>query len=251
LGATVGYWNFEDDDPRTIARACVGALDSLSRSGIDGYLSLKAPVLEPDLGAVDAITTRARELGIDLHLDSLWPEAVDLMFELVARAGDAGVRTGCTLPAAWDRSTSDAERAIGSGCHRIRLVKGQWQQSRLPLRELRSRYLSLVARLAGAAGPVAVATHDTPLAGRALRALLDAGTPCELELLVGLPPGPALRAAAALGVPVRVYVPFGRATAPYSRELRRSAMAWYRLLTDAMRSAGGSHRWFGSLPPGR
>ena len=63
-----------------------------------------------------------------------------------------------------------------------------------------------------------------PLAREALRRLRAAGTPCELELLFGLPAMPAARAADELSVPVRIYVPYGHATLPYRiADARRDA----------------------------
>jgi proline dehydrogenase len=60
-----------------------------------------------------------------------------------------------------------------------------------------------------------VATHDEALVRVALQRLRAAGTPCELELLFGLPAAAAAHAADELSAPVRVYVPYGHATLPY------------------------------------
>lgn len=72
--------------------------------------------------------------------------------------------------------------------------------------DIESNYLALVSRLAGRSAPVAVATHDPGLADRALRLLLAAGTPCELEQLRGLPTRRTMAVAKDLGVPVGIYV---------------------------------------------
>ena len=63
---------------------------------------------------------------------------------------------------------------------------------------------------------VGVATHDPDLAEAALNLLLEAGTPCELELLRGLPRRRTLEVARRMGVPVRFYYPFGPGWWPYA-----------------------------------
>ena len=77
-------------------------------------------------------------------------------------------------------------------------------------------YLSLVGQLAGRAAPVAVATHDPALAEAALALLIARGTPCELEQLRGLPGRRTRAVARRLGVPVRVYLPYGPGWWPYA-----------------------------------
>ena len=61
-----------------------------------------------------------------------------------------------------------------------------------------------------------MATHHPPLAEAALGILRKAGTPCELEQLRGLPSRRTMGIAARLGVPVRVYIPFGPGWWPYA-----------------------------------
>jgi proline dehydrogenase len=89
--------------------------------------------------------------------------------------------------------------------------------------------LTLADRLAGRAGHVIVATHDGDLAREALARLRAAGTPCELELLLGLPPQASIRAAREAGVGVRAYVPYGCARLPYrlSEAGRNPAVLWW------------------------
>ena len=66
-----------------------------------------------------------------------------------------------------------------------------------------------LARLAGRSAPVGVATHDPMLAERALALLAASGTPAELELLRGLPRRRCESVARRMGLPVRLYLPFG------------------------------------------
>ncbi|WP_254514881.1 proline dehydrogenase family protein [Novosphingobium sp. G106] len=84
--------------------------------------------------------------------------------------------------------------------------------------DIEASYLGLVTRLAGRTAPVSVATHSPLLAERALAILLDAGTPCELEQLRGLPMRRTMAIARRLGVPVRIYVPFGPGWLPYAAD---------------------------------
>jgi proline dehydrogenase len=63
-----------------------------------------------------------------------------------------------------------------------------------------------------------VATHDPALAEATLRLLIAAGTPCELEQLRGLPRRRTMAVARKLGVPVRLYSPFGPGWWPYAAD---------------------------------
>jgi proline dehydrogenase len=125
---------------------------------------------------------------------------------------------------------------------RVRVVKGQWEDSRQPL-EPRRGFMSVIERLAGRAAHVAVATHEARLAHEALTRLAASGTPAELELLYGLPLGAVMNVANRLRVPVRLYVPYGHAWLPYAlANARRNPRVLLWLLEDAMR---------GRTPPGR
>jgi proline dehydrogenase len=99
---------------------------------------------------------------------------------------------------------------------KTRIVKGQWPDPEHPDMDLREGFLAVVDRLAGRARRVAVATHDALLAREALHRLTAAGTPCELELLFGLPMRAARQVARDLGVSTRVYIPYGHSWVPYA-----------------------------------
>lgn len=107
-----------------------------------------------------------------------------------------GQALGLTRPARWLRSDADANADADA--------------------DLCERFLAIVDRLAGQPGEVAIATHDTPLAREAITRLRRHGTPCELELLCGLPRRASLALALELAVPVRMYIPFGQAWLPYA-----------------------------------
>ncbi|HEV2867122.1 MAG TPA: proline dehydrogenase, partial [Allosphingosinicella sp.] len=134
------------------------------------------------------------------------------------------------------RSTADAARFRETSA-RIRIVKGEWSDTAAAERDVEADYLRLVTGLAGRAAPVAVATHDPSLAERALRILLAAATPCELEQLRGLPNRRTMAVARRLGVPVRVYVPFGPGWWPYALDkalARPHLLSW--MISDRLGS---------------
>jgi proline dehydrogenase len=137
------------------------------------------------------------------------------MFAAIERALPSHASLGCTIPGRWLRSPDDASRAADWKL-RVRVVKGQWADPAQPEMDMRRGFLDVIDRLRGRTTCVAVASHDVPLAREALTRLLDAWTPCELELLHGLPHHASLRMATQLGVPVRFYVPHGKAWLPYA-----------------------------------
>ena len=61
-----------------------------------------------------------------------------------------------------------------------------------------------------------VATHDAPLAAKAMAILAEAGTPFEQEFVFPLPIEPALREGVKYGAGARLYIPYGDAWLPYS-----------------------------------
>lgn len=228
FASIVSYWNGDDDVPRTVADAGLAALGMVRRRGLDCYLSVKATALDFDDGLLGELLERGREPGIRIHFDSMWPEAAGRTFALIAGARAKAAAIGCTLPGRWPRSVRDADFGVERGLA-VRVVKGQWVDPDDPGLEPRAGFLAVIDRLAGRARHVAVATHDVPLACEALRRLQAAQTSCELELLLGLPVARAARAARDLGVPVRLYVPYGRAWVPYcvSQVRRNPRMLWW------------------------
>ncbi|MEJ1936663.1 hypothetical protein WDZ92_41255, partial [Nostoc sp. NIES-2111] len=83
-----------------------------------------------------------------------------------------------------------------------------------PSRDLREGFMAVTQRIAGRSVPVSAASHDVPLAARALQVLKDAGTPAELELLYSMPHEASLACAAANGWSPRLYVPYGKGFIP-------------------------------------
>jgi proline dehydrogenase len=215
IGSTICYWNADLEPPRSIVNAYFGILDRISRDRLDAYLSVKAPPLGFSRELVGEIVDRANLAGTRVHFDSLSPEATDRTFSLLEDAAARCPTLGCTLPGRWRRSVADADRAVELGLC-VRVVKGQWTDPEDPQRDMGEGFLALVDRLAGRARLVAVATHDIALARCALTRLRTAGTPCELELLYGLPVSQGLSLSREMSIPTRIYVPFGHAWLPYA-----------------------------------
>lgn len=241
LRATVCYWNPQEDSPREVANAYLSALDAFEREKADWYLSIKAPALEFSLPLVDELVGRCKQLRVRAHFDAHGPETADATFRMIEHAlagtnSDNGSSAflGCTLPGRWRRSLRDADWAIKAGLN-VRVVKGQWKDSDDADRDLRRGYLEIIEHLAGRARHVAVATHDPLVVSPALDMLVASGTPCELELLYGLPFSPAIDLARQREIPVRVYIPYGHGWLPYclSQARKNPRILWW-LLRDLL-----------------
>ncbi len=107
--------------------------------------------------------------------------------------------------------------------------------------------MQIIEVLAGRATRVAVASHDVPLVDTAVARLQRAGTPCEIELLYGLPMRESRAQALAHGLDVNVYVPYGKAFLPYALSRLRSQprVVWW-LLRDLL---GSKHSEVAAQPP--
>jgi proline dehydrogenase len=208
FAATLGYFQSSKARPEEIVAAHRAAARLAAG---DVYLSVKAPPLGFDPARLREIAGAGLPLLFDAHACR---DAGPTLEAVSGLLGDYPA-TGFALPARWRRSLADAAD-FRDGAARIRVVKGEWADPEGSDPDLDANYLRLVARLAGRAAPVAVATHDPDLAERALSLLLRAGTPCELEQLRGLPRRRTVAIARRLGVVVRIYVPFGPGWWPYA-----------------------------------
>ena len=231
--STLCFWDAQDDLPRLIADRYVAALRAIQRARMDSYVSIKAPSLGFDAGLVAEIAEAAVEAGgVRMHFDSLGVETVDRTFELIEHARSYRAPLGCTIPGRWGRSPRDAGRAAQMGL-RVRVVKGQWADPAGAV-DPHAGFLNVIDALSGGAAPVAVATHHPALARAAVRKLQAGGTPCEMELLYGLPSRAVLKVARELKVPVRYYLPYGYAWLPYAlRQARRDPRILWWVLRDA------------------
>jgi CelD/BcsL family acetyltransferase involved in cellulose biosynthesis len=204
MPVTAGFFQAATAAPVDIAAAYRTLADGLA--GCDALLALKAPAI----GFDEALVREIAAGGIPLTFDSLTEPHAERTLAL-AESFSAGV----AIPARWQRSLADAERLREGPC-RIRLVKGEWGDPQGDVEDIAEAYLGLARLLTGRKATVGVATHDPALAEAALRILLDAGTPCELEQLRGLPRRRTTAVAQKLGVAVRLYYPFGPGWWPYA-----------------------------------
>jgi proline dehydrogenase len=218
VGVALGYWDAPGDSAAQVEAMSLAAIEGIAEAGLDGYVALKPTVF----GRVETIVSRARELGVPVHLDSTGLAEADASWELLERIARPDV--GCTLPSLWGRSLADAKRAVKLGL-RVRVVKGQWPDPDFRVDDEEQRFLELVGTVSDAPY-VAVATHDRPLAEEAQRRVGHAVH----ERMLNLPwRGPDLP-------PTRIYVPFGHPYLPYStRRARSSARVARWLARDVIR----------------
>lgn len=237
---TLCYWNGEQDAPELVARQYAAILDALAGAKSGSYLSVKATALGYDRSLLENLIARAKLAGTRIHFDAMWPDSAEPTFELLADLRTRYDQLSCTLPGRWQRSLRDAAR-VSEWQMPVRVVKGQWADPAQPEINPHAGFLAVIDRLAGRAAHVAVATHEPALARAALERLRAAGTSCELELLFGLPTRAVVPIARALNVPVRVYVPYGAAWAPYclSQVRRNPRMLWW-VARDALLGRAGT-----------
>ncbi|MFV1958266.1 MAG: proline dehydrogenase [Planctomycetota bacterium] len=232
--STIGYWNDPTDPVSLVDAQYLACLDALGGSDLDGYLSVKVPALRFDPDLLHPLLRRAAAGGVRVHFDSLGPEHADRTWQVLETASAHHPDLGCTLPGRWRRSVEDVDRAV-AGHWRVRIVKGQWEDPDAQGLDPREGYLEVAKRLAGRAHHVAVATHDVALAERVVGVLQAARTPCELELLHGLPMRAARRLARRRRLPLRVYVPYGASWLPYTMDVvRRNPRILGWMLLDRM-----------------
>ncbi len=213
FASTLCYWGESLEDPHEVLDHYLRSLTACVASELNADLAVKIPALWNSHDHVARVVNLAREHRRTVMFDSHDPAASDTTFAFMeALSADY---LGCAIPGRWRRSIADADRAIELGIC-VRVVKGQWADPDAPDIDLRQGFLSIVDRLAGRARNVRIATHDAKLAAESVRRLQEKATPCELELLYGLPIRAVADVAQRAGVPVRIYIPYGTAWLPYS-----------------------------------
>lgn len=238
--SSLAYLNAHGEIPDRIAKVDRQALAEFARPDVQRFVSVKAPALHFDKGLIGDLAEQARRHGVGIHFDSHGIAAADATLECAQHARRITEQVGVTLPAAWSRSLVDAERALRLELRHVRVVKGAFDLELNTDHARREAYLRIIDILCGGGCRVGVATHDHDLADEAIRRLQETGTPCEIELLHGLPARRMLRVAQARGVPVRLCVQYGAAWAPYSVEqvLRRPEIVGW-VLKDLVSYLGG------------
>jgi proline dehydrogenase len=232
--STLAFWDETGAAPADVLNAYTESLQALQTETLNSYVSVKAPSLQYSLNAFRQLIDKCQSRKIRLHFDSLGADAADPIRKLIEALLPDYSNISFTLPGRWQRSLTDADWAVDHGVG-VRVVKGQWADPAMPELDPHKGFLEVIERLAGRARFVAVATHNPTLAKPALERLLKAGTPCELELLFGLPTNSVLRIASELGVRIRVYVPYGYGWLPYSLlQARENPKILWWMLKDAM-----------------
>jgi proline dehydrogenase len=246
--STICFWDGEGDTTEGIVANYDAIILRIEELKSHCYISVKPWPLKHSADLFRHFSQEAKSRGVKMHFDSAstsdQEQTLSLIRDLVPISGTLSY----TLPGRWHRSVADTELAIEQGLD-VRVVKGQWVDPSEPVDPFEG-FLKVIERLAGRARHVSVATHDPKLVRAALSALLARGTPCELELLYGLPVGAVLPIARELGVPVRVYLPYGHAWLPYVvgrlKKEPRVALWLMRDVMDSMRSRivgkGGNSR---------
>lgn len=214
FSSIVCRWNDRDETPRFVADTYLAAVEAIARSQLDCHLAVKVPALGLSLERVSEVVLRAGAAGVPVRFDAQAHRFAEATLDLAAGLAGRVPWLGVVLPGRWRRSVHDADHMAELGIP-VRVVKGQYPDPADPDRDPRAGFRVVVERLAGRARHVAIATHDAELARESLSLLRKAGTPCALELLLGLPFEEALAEARAAAVPVRVYVPYGVPSVPY------------------------------------
>lgn len=246
FASTICYWNRSHEPPEAIAAACIEALAEAEGEASISSISVKFSPLEFNQALLHRILHAASGTRVCIHFDAHGPESAEPTFLAMEQAIKLYPHLGCTLPGRWQRSCADAERAMALGLQ-VRVVKGQWADIGHSDLDPRPGYLRVVDQLAGRASLVAVATHDGDLGRESLQRLLRRGTECLLELLYGLPMQAPLAVAREMGVPVRIYIPFGYGCLPYClTQVRSNPWIVLWLLRDAI--SGGLLRTPNYLP---
>lgn len=236
LPTTLGYWDADGESPDAVLDKYLEALQSLSTSPLDSYLSIKLPSLDYCRSRLEQVLELAKLTGRRVHFDALGPGTVDHTRAMIDEALNQYDHLRFTLPGRWQRSLVDADWVVDRALP-VRVVKGQFPDPHDPDRDRRKGFLAVVERLAGKAKHVSVATHDPAVIEPALRTLLEAGTSCDLEVLYGLAWRSGVATARRLCVPARVYVPYGAAFLPYClAEARRSPQLLCRALADTIKA---------------
>lgn len=229
--STPCFWDGDNDRAETIVSNYNATIHGVGLLNSDSYVSVKPWPLQHSTELFRHFSLEAKSRGIKLHYDSASAEDQEKTIRLIRELLPIGCKFGYTLPGRWQRSVADAELAHELGLD-VRVVKGQWAD---PLQDVdpSDGYMRVIERLAGRAPHVGVATHHPRLAHKALSTLLEHGTSCELELLYGLPVRAVLPVAKKLGVPVRVYLPYGHAWLPYAvGRLRKQPQMIFWLMRD-------------------
>ncbi len=233
--ATICPWNNKGDDFNMVAEAYILAARQIIRHKLNCYLSIKTPAIGFDKVLMNKIVETAREGGLRIHFDAQNPETAADNLSLFEKTYENYANISYTLPARWQRSIGDAGRLIELKVP-VRIVKGEWEDPEEPDKDPYTGFLDIVQVLAGKARHVAVATHNPSLLKASRTILQREKTSWEVEQLYGLPMK-TVRMAESYQVPVRFYIPYGRACLPYALSMmkKKPNMIWW-VMRDFIRA---------------
>ena len=209
--ATLSPWRLPGQTALDLGMEYSKALTAVLDRQMHLNLSIKPGDLDYDAGHISELASMAKG-KVGIHFDAQDPDGAGPSIALLESLRSEYNGLGCTLPARWNRSFVDAERAIALRLT-VRVVKGQWLDRAESASDCRKSFLELVEVLAGRAKKVLVATHDAPLARAAMSILKQSGTEYEAEQMLGLPP--IVDHSDAGDAPIRIYVPYGHPYLPY------------------------------------
>lgn len=208
---TLSPWRAPGQTALNLAMEYKKALAAVLNGQMRVNLSIKPGDLDYNIRWINELACMAKG-KVGIHFDAQDPEGAARSIALLESLRSEYNGLGCTLPARWNRSFVDAERAIALRLV-VRVVKGQWTDGAESACDCRKSFLDLVEVLAGRAKKVLVATHDAPLAQAALSILKQSRTEYEVEQMLGLPP--IVDSSNKRDAPVRIYVPYGHPYLPY------------------------------------
>lgn len=228
---TIGYWDGPDDQPDSVKNQYLAIQNHLQQIQGKNYLSIKLPALKDNSELISAVIENAVKTNTDLHFDALTSEQNDDAIKYIASLNNFDeTNLGCTLPGRWKSSFANAELAIEKGIP-IRVVKGQFETNPENYLDSEDGFIELIRHIAGRAKSVRLATHNPILVEKSLKILNLANTPCELELLYGLPIRKAIAIARKRNISVRIYVAYGNAFLPYAlTSIRKQPLNFIKLL---------------------
>ena len=231
---TVGYWNAEEDTASKVVDEYINALHRAASLEVPCYLSIKAPAFGFDLELLRPLLILAEKKRVGLHFDSLAIDTVDPTRALLEKIqNEFAIELGMSLPGRWPRSVADGIWAKEHGIY-VRVLKGEWADPACPDYNLKEGFLALVRSLSHNPLTVRLASHDIPTIKAAVEILEQSNTAHHLELLYGLPRSEMVRFARQKKIPLRFYLPYGKAWLPYCMDSiqKKPYLAWW-LVKDA------------------
>lgn len=226
--STLGFWDDQTYSPADVVRIYRETIERIGHGTLDSYISIKPPALRYDPAVARDLASAAAAKRVRIHVDSHGESAADPTWGFIdVMAETLGPELiSLSIPGRWPRSLRDIARAAEQGIG-VRIVKGQWPAETGADQPLAAGFVSALDAAAGRVRRLAIATHDPDVIRRCVAILQQRQTPCEQEFIMGVASGETTALARDGGLPVRIYIPYGRGFIPNALgSLRRNpAMA--------------------------